>query len=147
MRKMVWVILGLLLIAGCFYLYRESRKPAASPSMPKIQKERPLPPVTEPAAKEQPMPSVPENEKSVKLREETVRLPLKRQPLVRDSVPAETSLSLKNNKDREIMPGVTLKPSEKEISIRMEEATESLNIRRGASATGDQYQMLWKKKF
>jgi len=76
---------------------------------------------------------------------ETVRADLRKADLVKEQKPLDASLSIKKRKAREIAPGVTLE--DKELSIQLVKANESLNIGRSKTSEDGQMQMLWKQKF
>jgi hypothetical protein len=76
---------------------------------------------------------------------ETVRANLRKADLVKEQKPPDANVSIKKRKAREIVPGVTLE--DKELSIQMEKANESLNIGRSKTSEDGQVQMLWKQKF
>jgi CRISPR/Cas system-associated protein Csm6 len=139
------IVLAVFLLAGAavaFYITTDKKQPVLLPPV-----ELPVPPVPpvqqkEPLKQAAPAVGEAEEESEAEPRGHTVRTLLQKQQLTRQQSPADTTFTLKKAKAREIVPGVTVE--NKELRIQLEQANESLHIRR---SNNEQVQMLWKQKF
>ena len=141
-RRLLLVLFVLLLSSAVFAYFINITKtppPAPLPSPPAevpaaVPSTIALPPAQPPLeAEEDDEEAVPETK--------TLRAPLKKEKLVKNQQTPDASISLKKGKAREIIPGVTLE--NKELQIKLEQANESLNLRR----ENERAEVRWQQKF
>lgn len=146
-RLLISGLIGLLLTSGAAAYYAVWRdKP--SPPVPPVKTEPAilptLPPAVVPKPAEPAAPVVEYEESDEPPQVHTVTVPLMKEELVKEQKPPDASMSLKQSKPAEILPGVTVE--NKELRIQLDRANESLNFRKSKEAE-DQTQMLWRRKF
>jgi hypothetical protein len=137
------LILGLIVLllvsaAVAFRTTTYQTKPVFPPPV-----EGPVPSVQQKEPQQQDTPALVEKEEEPEEepRGHTVRTPLQKDQLMQQQSPTDNNLTLRKAKPREIIPGVTVE--NKELRIQLEQANESLHIRR---SNNEQVQILWKQK-
>ena len=136
------IVLLLACTAFAFYLTAKPILPAAPAPV-----EIPSPPskkVAEPPTVPSPPAAAEESEAEQEPQTHTVRTRLQKNELVNQREMPDAAITLKKEKARELIPGVTIE--NKELSIQLEKENESLLLRR-AKTPEEQVQMLWKQKF
>ena len=137
------LILGLivLLLVSAAVAFRTTSHQTEPVSPPPV--EVPVPSVQQKEPQQQDNPAMTGKEEELEeLLGHTLKTPLQKDQLIPQQSPTETTLTIKKSKPREIVPGVTVE--NKELRIQLEQANESLHIRR---SNNEQVQMLWKQKF
>jgi len=139
MSRRLLFFLILLLLAGAALAYYTTAKNTPIKPQQETPAESPKQPVELPAQPEPP--AAVSDEAEAEPQTHTLRTTLQKQKMLLTPAPPDTTIRLKKEKARELVPGVTIE--NKELQIQLDQVNERLHIRRDE----EQVEVLWKQKF